>query len=530
MKKLLSVCIAFLAAATPMFGQNIAEIKVFLENENYLAARKMANQLIAADATNASAYFYMGESYYEDEKADSAKIWYEKGSTANPKNLINQIGLGKLLLDNNKPAEAKKIFDQAVKATKSKNAEILYQIGVSYLRSSNRNADEAVKYLTLARDLNTKNPDYFLTLGDAYLYKGDGGNAMTNFESAIEKDAKNPRGYMRKAKLAKGAKIIEGAEGAIATYEKCISIDPNYAPAYKDLIELYYAEKKYSKVTELLAKYTQLVGNDIDARMRYVRFLVFQAKDYETAITEAQKVLQDDPKQYSMYRWLAWAQYEKGDYPASLASSKKLFENIGDNKVYASDYEYYANAALKNKDMTTAIAQWRNIMKLDSTKTDYYDQIAKYYFEEKDYPNAIKSYEEKMTKVKPSSSDYYYIGRSYYNLKDYKKADDAFLKVTELNATWPSGYAWRARSNDQLDPDSKLGLALPHYQKMISIAQSDPAKYSRDLVEAYLYMGYHYYQKNDLSAAKANYTEVIKLDPSNKTANDALSALNGSQE
>ena len=42
-------------------------------------------------------------------------------------------------------------------------------------------------------------------------------------------------------------------------------------------------------------------------------------------------------------------------------------------------------------------------------------------------------------------------------------------------------------------------------------------------------MGYYYYSKEDYSSAKYNYGKVVELDPSNKTANDALSALSSAE-
>lgn len=535
-KQFFSLLLVLSLSASPLFAQTIAEGKVQLENENFSAARKIFEDLIAKDAANAEAYYYLAESYYLDEKPTEAQKYYEKGVAANAKSALNIIGIGKLLLDDNKTDEAKKKFDQAIKVSKSKDANIFYQVGYSYLNAKKPNYDAAVENLTKARDLNTKNPDYFLTLGDAYLAKADGGNAMNNYDFAIDKDPKNPRGYMKKAKLAKGAKIIDGPEGAIATFEKAITIDPNYAPAYKDLIELYYAKKQYNKVTELLKKYTTLVGTDIEARMRYVRFLTFQAKDYDTAITEADKVLKDDTAQYTMYRWLGWSYYEKGALTTDEAAAKDLFkkaqdamktffDKVGSNTVFASDYEYYARAAEKTGDMSTAMAQYRKVLDQDSTQVYIYDLIAKSYFDAKDYTAAAKAYEEKVAKTKPTSQDYYYIGRCYYSLKDYKQADNAFVKVVELNPTWPSGLTWRGRCNDLLDPDSKLGLALPFYQQMIPIAAADPTKYKKDLIEGYLYLGYYYYSKDDYDSAKYNYGKALELDPSNKTANDALSNL-----
>ena len=90
------------------------------------------------------------------------------------------------------------------------------------------------------------------------------------------------------------------------------------------------------------------------------------------------------------------------------------------------------------------------------------------------------------------------------------QADSAFMRVTELLPTWPSGYLWRGRSNEQMDPEAKMGLALPHYLKLVPLAQADLEKYRKDLIEGYLYMAYYYYSQNDLTNAKTYYQQVVE--------------------
>ena len=90
-----------------------------------------------------------------------------------------------------------------------------------------------------------------------------------------------------------------------------MKLNTDYAPAYKDLYELYIRERKFDKVVPLLDKYVTLVGNDIDAKVRLVKFLCFQAKGCDRAISEGQKLLTTNPEQYTLYRWLAWSYGEK---------------------------------------------------------------------------------------------------------------------------------------------------------------------------------------------------------------------------
>jgi hypothetical protein len=74
----------------------------------------------------------------------------------------------------------------------------------------------------------------------------------------------------------------------------------------------------------LLEKYIQLTGTDIDAKVRLVKFLTFQAKDYERAILEGEKILLTNPDQYTVHRWLAWSYAEK----AQIMTDKKATDTM----------------------------------------------------------------------------------------------------------------------------------------------------------------------------------------------------------
>jgi hypothetical protein len=103
-------------------------------------------------------------------------------------------------------------------------------------------------------------------------------------------------------------------------------------------------------------------------------------------------------------------------------------------------------------------------------------------------------------------------------------ADSAFSKVTQLSAKWPGGFLWRAKANTQLDPDSKKGLALPHYEAFIEKVGTDVEKNKKDLIEAYSYLGFYYFDK-DKTKSKDYWTKVSELDPKNEKAKKALEGL-----
>lgn len=522
MKKLL-IGFVLLVAAQWLAAQTLKEGINHFEADNIGAARKVFFGLLKQDPKNAGALYYLGEIYYADGNLDSAGFYWNKVTMANADSYFSHIANGTLALDKNKPAEADKLFAKARKSVKSNElAEVLGLIGNAYLTARYPNYDKSAAAYLEARDLDTKTPRYFLGYGDALLAKDKVGDALSSYELASNKDKDNPEILM---KIARAYYKNGIADVAIEQLESVIQRFPNYAPAYKELYQLYFAKAQFSKVTPLLEKYVSLVGDDVEQRARLVKFLCFQAKDYKKAIEEAKIVLQQQPDNYTMHRWLAWAYFENGDFQASFDASKKFFEMVGERPVYASDHEYYAKAAAKLNNPQVAITNFKAVVALDSTRTDVYDLIAKSLYDAKQWPDAEKAYLEKITNGKPSTQDYYYLGMSRYQQNKNVEADSAFAKLTEIQPTYATGWLMRARSNNRLDPDRKSFQAKPFYEKYIETAGTDLEKVKKQVIEANNYIGYYFSQNDDFATAIAWYEKSIALDPANEEAKNALEQL-----
>lgn len=523
MKKLfLGLLVAFSAqiviAQTPL-KDGIAQ----LEQENIKAAKNTFQSILKQDPKNPGALFYLAEIYFLDENIDSANLLYAKVLESNPDSYFAHIGNGKIQLDKNKQVEADKAFSKAKKSAKGKDLpEVLALVGKAYLNSRNPNYDKAVSNFLEARDLDPKNPKGFVNYGDALLAQGKVGDALSNYELASNKDKDNPEILM---KIAKAYSKNGIADIAIENLEKGIAKFPNYAPAYKELYTLYFEKGQYSKVTPLLEKYVSLVGDDDEQRARLVKFLTFQAKDYKKAVSEAHIVLERKPDNYVMYRWLAWAHYELGEFQESFDASQKFFQMVGTRPVYSSDYEYYAKAASKLKNTDLAIENFKKVAELDTTRTDVIDLIAKSLFEGKKWEEAEKAFSEKIAKGSANSQDYYYLGMSQYQLDKNVEADSAFAKLTEIQPTYATAWLYRAKANNRIDPDRKTFQAKPFYEKYIELASVDVEKNKKQLVEAYNYIGYYASQNDDLPGAKAWYEKSVALDPTNEEAIGALQQI-----
>ena len=73
-----------------------------------------------------------------------------------------------------------------------------------------------------------------------------------------------------------------------------------------------------------------------------------------------------------------------------------------------------------------------------------------------------------------------------------------------------------ARTYSKMDPDYKLGLAKPKFEKVLDIAKKDSIKNQSDMMDAMQYLGYFHMESGNYSKAKDLYNRMINLDPQSK--------------
>ncbi|MEO5905121.1 MAG: tetratricopeptide repeat protein, partial [Saprospiraceae bacterium] len=478
-------------------------------------------------------------------KYDDALKAYKKGMAINPQCAECHIGMGKLDLDNGKVAEAEGHFKAAVAANK-KSASIYALIGDAYLYGKKPDANKAIEYLTKARDLNPKVGQYWAHMGDGHRLAGDNGSAMTAYERAVEIDPKNTEAYIRMARIWRAAKQINDA---IPHLKKAMELAPDDARPIKDLYELYIYNNQYDKVVPLLEKYIALSGTDVEARVRLVKFLAFQAKDYERAITEGEKLLLTNPGQYTLHRWLAWsyigqakimeAAKIEGDsideaklkeyWKKALDQSVLLFDDIAkkdDRKAYPEDYDHWALSALKNGSLEKARHVYKKYIELEPSRAnEIYGTLAKTFYDSAYYPQAIEYYKLKSVEKPLSTTEEYYHALSHYHLKQNLESDSAFARILTATPNYAQGHLYRARIANRIDSTQTLFLALPHFEKFIEFASVDPVKNKKPLLEAYQWMGVYYVQNGDNAKGKEYFLKMLEIDPENEKAKENIKIL-----
>jgi len=67
-----------------------------------------------------------------------------------------------------------------------------------------------------------------------------------------------------------------------------------------------------------------------------------------------------------------------------------------------------------------------------------------------------------------------------------------------------------------MDPDTKLGLAKPKFEKILEVAGKDSLKNESELIEALTYLGFYNMENGNYTKAKDIYNRMISLNPESR--------------
>ncbi len=522
MRRFLSVIVALVLLTNVAISQSdITQGIKLIANENYGDATKFFESVSVKEPKNGIPIYYLGKIQYALEDYSGASSLFDKAALLDKKCYLCQIGQAQILLDNGKSAEADKIMLSVEKACK-KNAAGMAAIGDGYLFSKNPNYAKAITYLSKSRDMDPKVGSTWAHLGDSYNSSGENGNAMSSYEVAVQKDKTNVEALVSMGKIWRASKNMELA---VQNLEEAVKLDPTYAPAYKELIETYIRMERYSKVTPLLEKYIPLAGSDEQAKVRLVKFLCFQAKDYERAISEGE-TLKKTSKDYTINRWMAWSFIELKRYEEGYTAMKQFIadDSLLDplkRKVVMIDYDYLAKAALNTNRIDEALEIYQKLFKQDPTKAvEVYTSLAKTYFETKNYEKAAEYYNKRDSIKELNNAELYRLAQSYIQIKNFAAGEKSLRKYISIDTSFVPAFYLLARTVANQDPDRLTWAAIPEYQKYLQVAnaQTDKSKFVKNMIDAYMYVGVGLVQKEDLAGAKAAFDNILLLDPANEEA------------
>jgi tetratricopeptide (TPR) repeat protein len=446
------------------------------------------------------------------------------------------------------------LIRQAVKID-SKNAEIFLITGDLYMMAND--GSNAIRNYNLAQFADPQSPTAAMKIGYVYFKSGAFTPAIQNFEEAIKLNANYAPAYRELGQLYWRAGRLEQSK---TNFKKYLDLTEGNIPAKTKYVNsLFYAgdyEEVIKNVEEIMAvdqsrgymnrlagySYFEKDNPDYNKALSYMDKL-FKTVDKDSYLQKdhhymARILLKKNQNYPKMVDELASAKNqldrEKSKLATAAAADKPKWKTSVDELTRKiSGLE--SSIASANKEIDRAFTEFDKAFKFKRTDPNapmtsqeraILSEMASNYYTYRRYDSAAKTLSKLIDPAKENNlGDYMQIGRAYYLGEKYKSADSVFSAVVKKSPDYLPAYVQIARTYSKMDPETKLGLARPKFEKLLSVAAKDSVKNENEMSEALRYLGYYNMENGNYTKAKDYYNRLINLNPQNKE--NKINGLNG---
>lgn len=497
--------------------------------EKYNSAAKVYTQLTAANPQDLTSWYWLVKSEVAAGNAAEAIAAAHRVPATLQGEPLYQVIQGIAALEARDSTTARNSFNAAIGTARRKDPLIQLAVAQANIDADKGDLNYALALLDEAERKEGKNPALFVARGDAYRKLYNGSESFRNYQRATELDSKNPATYY---KIGKIYQTQNNVPVFTEYYNKAIAADPQYPPVY---FQLYYYQyfKDVKKALPYLQEYIKLADEDL--RNTYLLAdLYYINKNYQQSIAETNKIMANQPDSLRprLYKLLAYDYDGLKDSVNAAVNLKKYFETGHDSTKGADDFELMAKLLHQQKNDSLAM-QWHEkafAMETDSTKKALIARnvidiarAGKQYGVQAEWYGRLDSMKVAMTNV-----DIFNWGVANYNAQNYVMADSVFGIYQTRYPDQTFGYYWRARSNAAIDTAMEKGLAIPHYENLITVASKDTANANNRkwLIQAYGYLAaFAVNQEKKYTEALGYYDKILDLDPDNNDAEKYKSIL-----
>jgi Flp pilus assembly protein TadD len=537
-KTTITFLISGLLLITGVKAQSLQEGINHLYADRFRSAAAVFKSMLAVNPNNIDAIYWLGQTYLDNDVNDSARQLYEKSLTTSANAPLLLVGIGHVELLDKKTNEARQRFEAAITMTRNKKGDdpvILYAIGRANVDAKAGDVAYAIEKLEAAALKDPKNPEIFLQLGNAYrkARPGEGGGqAYTNYKKALEINPNFPVADMRLAKLFESQK---NWELVLQYLNDAVRLDPKFAPAYYELFYYYFYRQKYPEAEDQLKKYITCTDDQIQNDYLYAQ-MCYGNKDYNCTITKGTNVVNamgtlTKPK---VYKLLAYAYFDKGDYPNAQKYVNDYFAKEKPESVIALDYKLKADILSKTggtpDEVYNTYIQGAALDTVLTSKVDFLKQGAEAFKAKGDSISRLKEGDLRLSIIKlkpnPGQRDYFDAAFAFYQGKNYTRSDSLFTFYTQK---WPDetfGWQWRFNIQRTLDSTMEKGLAVQPATKYLEVLEKDTAKNKSSILSTAGYLAQYY---ANIAKDKAKAIEYLKkmqtLDPTNETIQNNIKIL-----
>ena len=360
-------------------------------------------------------------------------------------------------------------------------------------------------------------PSLYVNLGINYLKLGgeNGGEAVTAFMEAINRDPQNAYPYYRIGKVYQSQNNLESFD---EYFKKSLEADPKFAPTYFALYQ-YYADKNTETAKANLDLFLQNADKDPALDIFNADYL-FRAGQYDASLAKA-KELEASIGIAALPRLgvlLAYNYDRKGDSVLAKSYIEQFINTSSADKVQNTDYELAVKVLSKFRGNETVLAGiLEKAITADTVKVNrmkYYKLGADMFEKSNMYVDALKWNTNYFNLRGIKDEVYYYkLSSVALNAKDGVSTTDIAKQYITAFPDRPNGYSFNVKGAKLIDTANNLGIVFQAVTLQNEFLLKDPVKNKQVLVNNYYAMMGYYNETKDLEKAIGMCDKVLELMP-----------------
>jgi len=217
-------------------------------------------------------------------------------------------------------------------------------------------------------------------------------------------------------------------EEAMASVQKSIELDPEYADAWNQLGNLHKSRNDLKEAATYYEKAAELNPEDVTAHNN-LGFVYTQRGDVEKGMEQFQLAVRLDPNNVEAHNNLGSLFLGQGKYDQAMLELNRALEIRPDNQdaminlgtVYMSLNDY-----AKAEDL------FLKVLERDNKSAEAYGQLGFLYLLKEEFDKALSYYQEVLRLQPDDPKSYYYIGKAYQALGQKDAAMRAWQKSLDL--------------------------------------------------------------------------------------------------
>jgi len=450
---------------------------------------------LKANQKPAEAGYYLGAIAFAQGRTDDAIRFLEASVKNDDENVAALKTLGDAYMLKKDLPNALIAYRRAEKLAR-KDPAILSAYGLALVAADS--VDNAIRTLTLAKEYDDKNVEVYRGLAAAYAKQGVAPLAVMNYQKAIELEPKNLETRMTLAHLFEKQRQYNEA---VREYEGVIAVDSTYAQAYLDKGEILVLAKLYPRAVPPLRQYVALNPKGVEGS-QFLAKALFGAEDFPEAAKEAKLSIELDSSNVEIWRIYAHSLAETKDNAGAIAAFGGLQRR---DAFKAEDQGKYGIALYGLGREDEALNALLAAVEADSTNCDPFFSLGSLYMKKQEYDKAAQMFEKRITCDPRSLSAYINASASYMQVKNFQRAHELLTKALSMKPDFLLGRLWLGRVLSLMD---SLDQAKAQYDEVLLQAQSDPAKYKKEIGEAQYMSASYWFQKQQYEKAIDGYRKA----------------------